>query len=80
MKREYVTPEISITNFDVSDNTNYVTISANYGFAKKNSFSQVTHLNSQFKKLKGSVQHIGKARQSLFYVILGENYINFKKK
>ena len=52
MKREYVTPEISITNFDVSDNTNYVTISANYGFAKKNSFSQVTHLNSQFKKFK----------------------------
>lgn len=46
MKREYVTPEISITNFDVSDNTNYVTISANYGFAKKNSFSQVTNLNS----------------------------------
>lgn len=46
MKREYVTPEISITNFDVSDNTNYVTISANYGFANKNSFSQVTHLNS----------------------------------
>ena len=46
MKREYITPEISITNFDVSDNTNYVPISANYGFAKKNSFSQVTHLNS----------------------------------
>lgn len=46
MKREYVTPEITITNFEVCDNTNYVTISANYGFAKKNSFGTVTHLNS----------------------------------
>ena len=43
MKREYVTPEISITNFDM---TNYVSISANYGFSGKNKYSTVNRLNS----------------------------------
>ena len=46
MKREYVTPEISRTNFDICDKTNYVSISANYGFSGKNKYSTVNRLNS----------------------------------
>ena len=46
MKREYVTPEISITNFDICDKTNYVCISDIYGFSGKNKYSTVNRLNS----------------------------------
>ena len=46
MKREYVTPEISITNFDICDKTNYVSIRANYCFSGKKKYSTVNLLNS----------------------------------
>lgn len=46
MKRIYVKPEIYISEFNFCDNTNYITISSNYGQTIGSKYTRLRTLNS----------------------------------